>query len=124
MMLMRRWYARHSTLVSLVIILALLCVPLLADPRPAHASTVTVNSASDGGPGNCTSTCTLRDAIAVAIPGDTITFDPAVFSVPQTIALAGSTLTIAKDLTIAGPGPNLVTVDGANAFTVFTVVSG
>jgi hypothetical protein len=61
--------------------------------RPVLASTLVVTSTSDSGPG------TLRQAIAEAGSGDTITFAPALSS--QTITLS-STLVIDKDLTIDG----------------------
>lgn len=53
---------------------------------PVAGRTVVVRSAADDGPG------TLRRALADARPGDTITFDPAVFppKKPKTIAVATS----------------------------------
>src|SRR5579871_1601051 len=103
---MRRWSGRRiAPWISLLILVALMCLPLLATPRPAHAATITVNSTADNGPGNCSATCTLRDAIAVANSGDTISF-----SVTGTITLTGGTLTIAKDLMISGPGAGSMAV--------------
>ena len=61
----------------------------------ARAATVTVNSTADNGPGNCTTTCTLRDAIATAAFADTI-----VFSVVGTITLNGTVIFFVKNLTI------------------------
>ena len=77
----------------------------------ANTSTITVNDAGDAGPGNCTNTCTLRDAITSAAPGDRIVFDAAL-SYPATITLAGQELLIYKDLTLLGPGANLLAIDG------------
>src|SRR5579864_6883871 len=115
---MRRWqYRRFAPSISLFILLALICLPLLATPRPAHAATITVNSTADNGPGNCSSTCTLRDAIAAANANDTITF-----SVSGTITLTGGTLTIAKNLTIQAA--TAIVVDGNHATSVFTINSG
>src|SRR5438874_10078715 len=106
---MRRWqYRRFAPSISLLILLALICLPLLATPHPAHAATIMVNSTADNGPGNCSSTCTLRDAIAVANAGDTISFS----AITGTITLTGGTLTIAKSLMIAGPGASSLAVDG------------
>ncbi|MCX6619327.1 MAG: hypothetical protein NTZ98_24935, partial [Acidobacteria bacterium] len=66
----------------------------------------------------------LRYAVNYATAGTTITFDPAVFSGSQkTITLAGGGLTLGN-LTIIGPGANLVVVDGNNAGTVFTIPFG
>ena len=60
--------------------------PTLVPPTPTPTSvTITVVGAADSGPG------TLRQALLDAQPGDTITFDPAVFppSSPASITLTG-----------------------------------
>lgn len=75
-----------------------------------HAATVTVNSTADNGPGNCATSCTLRDAIASAAAGDSITFDPRL-TYPATITLAGQELLIYKSLSIVGPGPGQLKID-------------
>jgi len=107
---------------------------------PAISLTVTapslvVNNTGDAGsgdsdcPANPTTSgagnCTLRDAIAAAtaIKGGSITFDPAVFGTAQTITLTG-TLTISGNMSIAGPGANLLAVSGNSAFPVFYVNGG
>ncbi len=66
----------------------------------------------------------LREAVnlANANPGpDTITFDRFNFVTPRTILLTGGELPIKGDLTITGPGSNLLTVDGNRASRVFDV---
>lgn len=73
------------------------------------ANTVSVTSAQDNGPGNCSAVCTLRDAIATASAGDTITF---AIALPRTITLNGTQLSIATPLTIQGPGAQQLTVSG------------
>lgn len=90
-------------------------VILMGSMVGAVAATFTVTNTADSGPG------TLRQAVtdAHAAPGaDTIVFDPAVFSTPRTITLAsvvnltqGSAI---DDITIIGPGQNLLTVSGNN----------
>jgi CSLREA domain-containing protein len=68
-----------------------------------------VNSLADDGDGTCTDTkCTLRDAIAFASPGATITF-----SVTGTIMLATGhgALVVEKNLTISGPGASQLAVN-------------
>ena len=72
----------------------------------------------------------LRQAVLdsnAAAGSDTITFDPAVFSTPQTITLA-SVIAInpatGDSLTIIGPGSNLLTVSGNNAVQIFSISSG
>src|SRR5262249_35145671 len=65
---------------------------------------------------NDTGTGSLRDALTQANASptfDTITFSPAVFSTPQTVALAGALPTITGQLTITGPGASLVRVQPA-----------
>jgi CSLREA domain-containing protein len=57
-----------------------------AAAAPAIAGTITVNGLGDNGPGNCSSSCTLRDAIA----GDTIEFG---IFLPWTITLNGTAFT-------------------------------
>jgi CSLREA domain-containing protein len=75
----------------------------------AKAATLTVTSTADSG-GTCPGAdCTLRKAIAAANPGDTIDFSLPANTV---INLTSGELIIAKSLTIAGPGANLLEVRG------------
>ena len=76
-----------------------------------QASTITVDDPSDSGPGDCSTSCTLRDAIANAAPNDTIEFADTL-TYPVTIKLAGQELLVYKNLTIIGPGGALLTIDG------------
>jgi hypothetical protein len=77
----------------------------------AGGATLTVNSAADSG-GSCPGpTCTLRQAIATAVSGDTISFATAI----TTIDLTSDELLIDKDLTISGPGADLLTVQRSDA---------
>jgi predicted outer membrane repeat protein len=78
---------------------------------PAYAATITVTNANDSGAGS------LRQAIADAAAGDTITF-----AGDYTILLA-SQLTIDKNLTIDGVGHS-VTVSGNHITRVFNVTAG
>jgi hypothetical protein len=81
-------------------------------------STLTVTSSSDSyvTPGDGT----LRGEIAAAQPGDTIVFAPGL----QTITLSGQELEINKNLTIQGPGANLLAIDGNRQSRVFQVDAG
>ena len=79
----------------------------------AQGATITVTSAADDGTAvatNCPATeetpCRLRDAIAAAAAGDTITF-AADFSGDNTIRLQ-STLTLSRNVTIDGAGHTVV----------------
>jgi CSLREA domain-containing protein len=66
---------------------------------PVYAATLTVTKTADTNDGVCDSDCSLREAIAAAGSGDTITFDSALSG--GTIYL-NSTLNINKNLTIDG----------------------
>jgi hypothetical protein len=79
-----------------------------------------VNSSNDPGDGTCdASECTLREAVAVAASGDTITFDSSLAG--GTIVL-GSQITLDKDLTIDGSSlTSHVQVSGNDSVRVFRV---
>src|SRR4029077_14325202 len=82
----------------------------------AHATTITVTNTNDSGPGS------LRQALADSHDGDTINFDPALNG--QTILLTTAELAIAKNVTISGPGANLLAVSrdqNAPGFRIFHV---
>ena len=94
---------------------------------------IVVTTASD--PGNA-SNCSLRKALeAVALgatpinsncpagtAGATITFDPGVFSSPQTITLTGSKhISIQTSVIIIGPGARLLSIDAINNSRVFAI---
>jgi hypothetical protein len=82
--------------------------------RPANV--ITVTNTNDSGPGS------LRQALADANDGDTINFDPALNG--QTILLTTAELAIAKNVTISGPGANLLAVSrdqNAPGFRIFHV---
>jgi predicted outer membrane repeat protein len=113
------------------LVLFALCIALLAAlaglGTPAHAATVTVQSAADDGTANaanCPGTsCRLRDAIAYATAGDMIDF-----AGDYTINLTTAQLAISKNLTIDGTGHTIV-INGPGAscttcFRVFNVASG
>jgi hypothetical protein len=88
----------------------LLALALAAAVAPvAGADAATVTTTEDGGAGS------LRQAIADAVPGETVT-------VPSgTYTLTEGELTIAKSLTIAGAGPGATVISGAKSSRVFLV---
>src|SRR5881296_4788685 len=82
----------------------------------AYANIITVTNTNDSGPGS------LRQALADANDGDTITF-----AVTGAISLTSGELVINKNITISGPGANLLAVSrAANAapFRIFHVMLG
>ncbi len=96
-----------KTMVSLLVVF-LLCFVF----SPVWANTITVTNNSDSNAGS------LRQAIADAASGDTITFDA-----NYHIYLA-SELSIAKNLTITGTGAGSTIIDGNNSVRVFNITSG
>ncbi len=83
----------------------------------ARASTYTVTNTNASGPGS------LHQAILDANGNsghDTIDFAP---SVSGTIVLTGTLPQIDDDLTIAGPGPDTLSISGDNAYRVIEIAS-
>ena len=78
-----------------------------------HAATITVTNTNDSGPGS------LRQALTIANDGDTINF-----AVTGTIMLTSGGLPINKNITISGPGPDQLSIDGNQAIVVFGVFPG
>lgn len=76
-----------------------------------NATTITVTNWNDSGSGS------LRDAIATAVDGDTINFDPTVDEHP--IVLTSGQLEINKSITICGNGEDKTIVDGNNGPSIF-----
>lgn len=79
----------------------------------AGATTLTVTSTADNGPGS------LRAAMATATDGDTIDAS----SVSGTILLTSGELLITNTVTILGPGPAILVVDGNATSRVFHIGS-
>jgi hypothetical protein len=105
-----------AILVSLAILLALAAVAFaLAPVMVANAATIQVINNNDSGAGS------LRQAIADAIPGEEITFAG---TVTGTITLTTGELYISKNLTITGPGADILTISGNHASCVFNISSG
>ncbi|MBE9040872.1 hemolysin [Oscillatoriales cyanobacterium LEGE 11467] len=79
-------------------------------------ATLTVTSTADLGSGS------LREAIAAAVPGDTIAFDAGLAN--QTIALASTELEIDKNLIVDGANAAGLTLSGSNSSRIFRIASG
>jgi CSLREA domain-containing protein len=88
-----------------------------ADIGAFEAQTLVTNANNNGGG-------SLRQAIAELPAGSSITFDATFFNSPRTITLTSGELNIDKNLTITGPGANLVTISGNNQSRVFRVSPG
>jgi hypothetical protein len=87
----------------------------LAPAMVVNAADIEVINNNDSGPGS------LRQAIIDVGTGDEITFAD---NVTGTIILTTGQLSISKNLTITGPGAELLTISGNNASRVFHIASG
>jgi len=91
---------------------------------------IVVNDFGDEGPGDCATTCTLRDAISTAlasIPPKTVTFSGTA-SWPQTVTLTHGQLSInntsGSTFSVIGPGVARLAVSANNLSRVLEVVAG
>ncbi|MGO9244562.1 MAG: choice-of-anchor Q domain-containing protein [Verrucomicrobiia bacterium] len=85
-----------------------------AAPASLSAATITVTSTNDNGPG------TLRDVLASAANGDVINFS---LTTPATIRLTSGELLVTNSVTIAGPSPANLAVNGNSIYRVFYIGS-
>ena len=99
----------------ILFLITLLCAAIANLPM-AHAATITVTSTDDSGLFNGT----LRQALAAALDGDTIDFN---LTYPATILLS-TNLVVSSNVTISGPGPNNLAVDGNVNGRVFFISVG
>ena len=90
----------------------------------AHANTLMVTDLGDATDNLvCDAQCTLREAIAAAQDGDTITWSPALTFPATTLLVAGSGgLVIDKNLSLLGPGAHQLTIDAQNQSRVLTII--
>jgi hypothetical protein len=90
-------------------------VLLCASGIAAHADTITVININDSGPGS------LRQALIDANDGDRIVFD---LGGAATISLTSDELFIDKNVTISGPGANMLTVtrNSPTHFRIFHIL--
>ena len=97
----------------------LLAVFMLAAASAHAQTTYTVTNTNSSGTGSLAAAVASVDA-DTGTPGDTIDFAS---GVTGTITL-GSTLTLSHNVTITGPGANLLTVSGNNQHQVFAIGLG
>jgi CSLREA domain-containing protein len=83
---------------------------------PASAATVVVDTTTDQNLGSCSSSCSLRDAVATAAPGDTIQIPAGHY------VLTLGRIDITKDLTLAGSGARTTVIDGNASSKIFSIV--
>ena len=84
------------------------CLPQLAALEArALLSTITVTNDDDSGSGS------LRAALGSAVAGETIKFAPSAYG---TITLSSGPLEVTTSVTIDGPGPNKVTINGNDTY--------
>lgn len=99
--------------------------PVQFDNFATVSQTLTVTKTADTNDGVCDADCSLREAIAAAQSGDTITFASPLFDTAQTITLTLGELSVSgKTLTINGTGANRLAISGNNASRVFNMGSG
>jgi len=88
---------------------------MLASAPDAQATKITVGTLGDPGPSLQLS---LREAVLMAGSGDTIDFAP---DLNGTITLLHGEISITQALTIQGPGPDLISVDGNQKSRIFNI---
>ena len=107
-----RLFLRRFPALGTLRLFALLCAAMAGAER-VHAVTLTVTNTADNGAGS------LRATIAAASDGDTIQFDAALNG--QSITLTSDELVIDKNITISGPGPDLLAVSRASTASRFRI---
>ena len=100
-----------------IVISMLMAVINFGQPHLVHAAGLVVTSTADAGAGS------LRQTILDAAPGDTITFAPNVTGIIQLVG-ATSSIVLNKNLTIAGPGADLLAIQGDPADRIFRATAG
>jgi len=108
---------RASRLIRAGLIVGVVSASLsLVAIQAAEAANDTVTTCASSGPGS------LPAVVGAAAPGDTIDFT---VSCPRGSPITlTSSITLASDVTIAGPGASLVAVNGNNAVQLFVVNPG
>jgi CSLREA domain-containing protein len=90
----------------------------LAVPAVGHAATLTVTSFGDAVNGSCSpSQCTLRDAIDLSNPGDTIVLPAGTYS------LSNGDLEVTHNLALTGAGANTTTLNAGGSSRVLAVTN-
>jgi hypothetical protein len=99
--------------------IALFAVLLAIAPAAAQAATITPTRVDDPpGAGSCPADCSLRQAIAAAGAGGTVSLTATTYKLTLGIVAIGS------DLTIAGPGASLTAITGGGTQQIFSIANG
>lgn len=106
-------YQFNGLRILLAVVMAASSIGLIPSGE-AQAATLTVTSTANSGAG------TLRQAIADAVDGDTISFS---LTTPATITLT-SQIEITKEVTLNGPGTANLTISGGGTTRIFYVSAG
>ncbi len=109
--------------ISQVLIALSLLFGLFQQPVPVFAGSFTVDTFNDTNDGSCDSnSCSLREAVAAAAPGDTIYLPAGSY-----VLSAGlGQINVGKSLTFVGQGATAVStlIDGNNATRLFNITAG
>ena len=120
---MKRQNLWQKLLIGHALIIVPLLFFLLLQTPAVFAATWMVNTTSDSSDGSCTDgTCSLRDAILVAAPNDSIGLPAGTY----TLSPGLGALTVGKSLEIMGQGGTAVdtVIDGGNSTRLFNISSG
>ena len=105
-----------NTTIKLLVVLTLVLVLLPGAGTVHAANNWIVTKTDDTNDGVCNADCSIREAIAVAAPGDTVTVPPGTYN------LWLSHLWINKSLTLTGSGTGSTIVRQTNpVFRVFEI---
>ncbi len=97
---------------------ALLASLALSLATAAGAATIVVNTTTDQALGDCSSSCSLRDAVDTAASGDTIQIPAGHY------ILTLGQISFSKDLTFAGSGARTTVIDGNASSGIFFATQG
>jgi len=97
-----------KTTLKILRVLALMLALMLPRAGTVHAANLTVTKTADTNDGVCDADCSLREAISVAVAGDTITVPAGTYTLSQ------NHLFINKNLTITGSGMGAAIIEQTN----------
>src|SRR5688500_12333530 len=99
-----------KTTLKILRVLVLMLALMLPGAGTVHAADFTVTKRADTNDGICDADCSLREAVSVAAPGDTITVPAHI----EHYTLTQSHLFINKNLTITGSGMGSTIIEQTN----------